>query len=653
MELSNITGEATFPENYKGFIGTSKYSRWREDLGRREVWSETVDRYTSFIFKKVEGRHDVTIPEHIKEKIHGEILNQEVLPSMRGLMTAGEALERDEIACYNCSYITMDDVRAFDEIIYILMCGAGVGYSVERVYTNKLPSIPEVLEHSDYTIVVEDSKTGWAHAFRELIESLYEGFIPDYDTVLVRPAGSRLKVFGGRASGPEPLERLFNFTIQTFKKATGRQLAPEEVSDIVCHEGDAVVSGGVRRSALICLTDLFDRAMSYYKSGQWYKTASHRAMANISAVYEGDISREVFFKEWETLKNSGSGERGIFNRDAAKRQAFRTNRRDIDVDYGCNPCSEVLLRPQGLCNLSTIVVRGTDSRERLIEKIILAAILGTLQSTLTNFRYLRDIWRQNAEEERLLGVSMTGTFGHTILSGQEGIENLKELLSDLREVVKQTNRGWASFLDIPAAKATTCIKPEGTTSQLVGVSSGLHPWYAPYFIRTVRGNNDDALTKFMKDKGIPYEDDLMAPNTTVFSFPVKAPEGALYTKDLTAIDHLELWKAYQDHYCEHKPSVTINVQDHEWDEVGEWVYDHIDEISGTAFLPYSDHEFKQPPYQEVSEGEYLRLVENFPSDIDWTELGEYESQDNTTGSQTLACSGSSCEVVDISEIKRK
>ena len=627
------------PTDYQAFIHTSRYARWLEQDQRRESWSETVSRYMSNIVYKVMGR------DSYGEQIEQAILNLDIMPSMRAMMTAGPALERDNTAGYNCSYLPVDDPKSFDEAMFILLCGTGVGFSVERQFVSKLPEVPELF-NSDTMIVVKDSKEGWAKAFRQLLALLWAGEIPKWDVSKVRPAGARLKTFGGRASGPAPLVDLFNFAIQIFKQAQGRKLSSIECHDLMCKIGEVVVVGGVRRSAMISLSNLSDDRMRHAKSGDWWTNNPQRALANNSVSYTEKPDSLSFMREWMALVESGSGERGIFNRQASIKQAAKNGRRDTDWEFGTNPCSEIILRPYQFCNLTEVVVRSTDSIEDLEHKVRLATILGTIQSTYTRFPYLRKVWQRNTEEERLLGVSLTGIMDNPLMTTKNA--GLDKTLERLRNVAIATNTEWAERLGIPVSAAITCVKPSGTVSQLVDSASGIHARHSPYYIRTVRGDNKDPLTQFMKDQGIPSEPDVFKPDqTTVFSFPVKAPNKAVVTSDLSAIDQLNMWLAYQRNWCEHKPSVTINVKKDEWFEVGAFVYEHFDEMSGVSFLPYNEHTYQQAPYQEVGKSEYEELLSVMPKAIDWSKLSDYEKEDNTSGSQTLACSGDSCEIVDL------
>ena len=627
------------PTDYQSFIHKSRYARWLDKEGRRETWGETVSRYMENIVYPVAGTDT-----YIKE-IEEAILSLEVMPSMRSLMTAGPAAMRDNISMYNCSYIAVDNIVAFDEAMHVLMCGTGVGFSVERQYVQKLPEVPELF-NSETNIVVKDSKEGWSKALRQVIALLYSGEIPTWDVSRVRPAGARLKTFGGRASGPAPLIDLFNFTINTFRGAQGRRLSSIECHDIMCKIGEVVVVGGVRRSAMISLSNLSDDRMRTAKSGAWWDNNPHRALANNSVAYSEKPDSLSFMREWMALVESGSGERGIFNRQASKVQAAKNGRRDATYEFGTNPCSEIILRPMQFCNLTEVVVRATDSIGDLEKKVRMATILGTIQSSFTKFPYLRKIWQKNTEEERLLGVSMTGIMDNTLMTTKN--TGLEKTLEHLKSIAVITNAEWAERLGIPVATAISCVKPSGTVSQLVNSSSGIHARHSPYYIRTVRGDNKDPLTQFMKDQKIPNQPDVMKPDqTTVFSFPMKAPDGAIVTADMSAIEQLEMWLAYQRSWCEHKPSVTINVKNDEWFEVGAFVYKHFDEMSGVSFLPFNEHTYQQAPYQDCSKTDYKTLLSCMPKAIDWTKLSEYEKEDNTAGSQTLACSGDSCEIVDL------
>jgi len=627
------------PTDYQAFIHTSRYARWLEDEGRRETWKETVYRYMANVV--VPKTHD----EFWLDEIEEAILSLEIMPSMRAMMTAGPALERDNTSGYNCSYLPVDDPKSFDEAMFILLCGTGVGFSVERQFISKLPEVPQLFD-SETTIVVKDSKEGWAKALRQVIALLYSGEIPKWDVSKVRPAGARLKTFGGRASGPAPLVDLFSFFVKTFKAAQGRKLSSIECHDLMCKIGEVVVVGGVRRSAMISLSNLSDDRMRHAKSGAWWENDPQRALANNSVSYTEKPDALSFMREWMALVESGSGERGIFNRQASKKQAEKNGRRDPNWEFGTNPCSEIILRPYQFCNLTEVVVRATDTIETLERKVRLATILGTIQSTYTKFPYLRKVWQKNTEEERLLGVSLTGIMDNPLMTTANA--GLEKTLEHLRNVAVATNAEWADRLGIPVSAAITCVKPSGTVSQLVDSASGIHARHSPYYIRTVRGDNKDPLTQFMKDQGIPSEPDVFKPEqTTVFSFPIKSPDGAVVTEDLSAIDQLKMWLAYQRFWCEHKPSVTINVKKNEWFEVGAFVYEHFDEMSGVSFLPYNEHTYQQAPYQEVGKSEYEELLDLMPKAIDWAKLSEYEKEDTTKSSQTFACSGDSCEIVDL------
>jgi len=639
------------PTDYQTFIATSRYARWIEDEQRRETWAETVQRYFDYMENHLAEKHNYALSDELRAELEEAVLNQDIMPSMRALMTAGPALDRCHVGGYNCSYVPVDSPRAFDETMYILMCGTGVGFSVERNCVEKLPIVNEHFEQSDTIIKVGDSRPGWAKSLRELVSLLYAGQIPKWDTSEVRPAGARLKTFGGRASGPAPLEELFEFVIQKFKGAAGRRLYPIECHDIMCKIGEVVVVGGVRRSALISLSNLNDDQMAHAKSGDWWKYEGQRTLANNSVAYKEKPQMGTFMREWLSLYESKSGERGIFNRQSAKKQAAKNGRRDADHDFGCNPCSEIILRPYQFCNLSEVVARASDTQQSLSEKVRLATILGTFQATLTNFKYLRNIWKKNTEEERLLGVSLTGIMDNQLLSGKSahlGV-NIGQTLERLRDVAVETNAAIAEQLGIPQSAAITCVKPSGTVSQLVNSASGIHARHNPYYIRTVRGDNKDPLTQFMIAQGVPNEPDAYGKHesTTVFSFPMKSPEGAVTRTDMTAIEQLELWLTYQRYWCEHKPSVTITVKEHEWFEVGAWVYENFDDVSGISFLPHDDHVYKQAPYQDCTVEEYGAMLKKMPKSIDWSKLQEFEKEDTTSGGRELACTAGVCEVVDL------
>jgi ribonucleoside-triphosphate reductase len=626
------------PTDYQEFIHKSRYAKYFDGKGR-ESWEDTVERYMENIVYPKLGEDTYT------KSIRDAILSLEVMPSMRSMMTAGPASKRDNTCMYNCSYLPVDDPKSFDEAMFILLCGTGVGFSVERQYVSKLPEVPTLFQ-SDTTIVVKDSKEGWAKAFRQLLALLWAGEIPQWDISKVRPAGARLKTFGGRASGPAPLVDLFNFTIKTFKDAQGRKLSSIECHDIMCKIGEIVVVGGVRRSAMISLSNLSDDRMRHAKSGAWWENNKQRALANNSVSYTEKPDAVSFMREWMALVESGSGERGVFNREASKKQAEKYGRRDPDHDFGTNPCSEIILRPYQFCNLTEVVVRATDNIDDLERKVRIATVLGTIQSIYTHFPYLRKVWQRNTEEERLLGVSLTGIMDNPLLTSKN--HGLPKTLAHLRQVAVDTNTDVSNNLDVNPSVAITCVKPSGTVSQLVDSASGIHARYSNYYIRTVRADNKDPLTAFMKDMGIPNEPDVMKPtNTTVFSFPIKSPDGAVVTSDLTAIEQLETWLTYQRHWCEHKPSVTINVRPDEWFEVGAFVHKHFDEMSGVSFLPYNEHTYQQAPYQEIGKSDYNMLLSVMPDKIDWSKLSEYEKEDNTVAMQTMACSGDVCEIVDL------
>ena len=636
----------TLPTDYQNFIALSRYARWKEDEQRRETWGETVARYFDYMADHLLNNNGYKLPDTLRGELEEAVLNQSIMPSMRALMTAGPALDRCHVGGYNCSYVPVDSPRAFDESMYILMCGTGVGFSVERHCIEKLPMVSEEFHDTDTVIKVGDSRPGWAKSLKELIAMLYSGQIPKFDVSEVRPAGARLKTFGGRASGPQPLVELFEFCIQKFKGAAGRRLYPIECHDIMCKIGEVVVVGGVRRSALISLSNLNDDQMAHAKSGQWWENEGQRALANNSVAYKTKPEMGTFMREWLSLYDSKSGERGIFNRQSAKKQAEKNGRRETDHDFGCNPCSEIILRPYQFCNLSEVVVRESDTLAILKEKVRLATILGTFQATLTNFKYLRKIWQKNTEEERLLGVSLTGIMDNNLTATSGG--KLETALEILRAEAVIVNEAMSKQLKIPQSTAVTCVKPSGTVSQLTDAASGIHARHNPYYIRTVRGDNKDPLTQFLVAEGIPAEPDVMKPDsTTVFSFPMKSPNGAVTRTQMTAIEQLELWLTYQRHWCEHKPSVTISVKENEWMDVGAWVYEHFDEVSGISFLPFSEHTYQQAPYQDIDAEQYTEFKKKMPKKVNWSKLSDFEKEDTTSGGRELACTAGVCEIVDI------
>ena len=636
------------PTLYQEFIYKSRYAKFLDKEGRRENWSETVARYFDYMTGHLLKNHGYSLSMKDRTDLETAVLALEIMPSMRALMTAGPSLERDNTCAYNCSYVAVDDVKAFDEAMLILMNGTGVGFSVERQYVNKLPEIPEKLFESDTMIVVKDSKEGWAKAYRQLIALLYSGEIAKWDLSLLRPAGARLKTFGGRSSGPGPLDDLFKFTVRIFKAAIGRKLNSLEAHDIMCKIGEVVVVGGVRRSAMISLSNLTDERMRMAKSGSWWENNPQRALSNNSAAYTEKPEMGTFMREWLSLYDSKSGERGIFSRVASQNQAKKFGRRDPNYDFGTNPCSEIILRPNQFCNLTEVVIRGTDSAPNIERKIRLASKLGTIQSTLTKFPYLRKVWATNTDEERLLGVGLTGIMDNELTNGRQGHEMLANILEIFRDAAVETNKAFAAEIGIPQSVAVTCVKPSGTVSQLVDSASGIHARHNDYYIRTVRGDNKDPLTMLLKDSGFPNEPCVMKPDaTTVFSFPVKAPDGCVTRTEMTAVEQLNMWLIYQRHWCEHKPSVTITVKEDEWMDVGAFVYEYFDEMSGVSFLPHSDHTYRQAPYQDCTKEEYEELDAKMPKVIDWNRLAEFEKEDNTKGSQTLACAADGCEIVDL------
>ncbi len=654
-----VTDPEKLPTQYQQFIHLSRYARWDYDKKRRETWGETVNRFFQFFQEHLKDMCNYDLENGVLEKLKKEVMSLNVMPSMRCMMTAGEALRKENIAGYNCSYVKIDNPRSFDEILYVLMNGTGVGFSVEADHVSQLPSIAEEFHPTDTTIIVADSKLGWAKAYKELLSLLWSGQVPKWDLSKVRSAGTPLKTFGGRASGPEPLDDLFHFSTKVFQDAAGRKLKPIECHDIVCKIAAIVVVGGVRRSALISLSDLNDGEMRKAKSGQWWEYNGQRALANNSVNYKEKPNVGTFMREWNSLYDSKSGERGMYNSASAKAQVSKLNEREKDEnqefikrrepreDFGTNPCSEIILRSREFCNLSECIVRRHDTPESLAEKVRVATILGTFQSTLTNFRYLTKEWERNCSDERLLGVSLTGILDNSLTSGRK--KGLDELLQNLRKVAVDTNKEWADKLGIERSAAITCVKPSGTVSQLVDSASGIHARHSEYYIRTVRADNKDPLCKMMKQNGFPNEPDVTKPNhTTVFSFPTKSPKGAICRTDMTAIEQLELWSTYQEHWCEHKPSITVTVKENEWPEVGSWVWNNFDDISGISFLPFSDHTYRQAPYQDCTKSEYDEMAKLIPENVDWSKLSEYEQQDFTAGSQELACSADGgCEIVDI------
>lgn len=647
--MSNfIDPSGAISDPYRNFIAVSRYARWIESEQRRETWAETVDRYVNFFRDRLTSKYNYSADDPIFEEVRQAIRNHKVMPSMRALMTAGPALERSNIAGYNCSFIAVDDPRAFDEALYILLNGTGVGFSVEKRHVEKLPIVPAFFGESETYIEVGDSKEGWAEAYRRLLEALWTGQIPEWDMSKVRPAGERLITFGGRSSGPGPLDALFRFTVELFKKAAGRRLTPIECHDLMCKVGDIVVVGGVRRSALISLSDLNDFEMAKAKSGNWWDDNGHRALANNSAVYTEKPPVTQFLREWRNLIESQSGERGIYNLAGVRAHADKHSRDGSQIE-GTNPCGEILLRNMQFCNLTEVVIEGEDTVHTIQNKVRLATIIGTWQSTLTDFNLLRDSWKANCDEERLLGVSLTGIYGNAIFNDPDN-PALPEVLKGMRYTARATNAIEAKKLGINASAAITCVKPSGTVSQLTGVSAGIHPWHSHHYIRTVRASNNDPLTQLMKDYGIPNEPDVMKPNdTTVFSFPIAAPEGAVTRDEISAIQHLKLWTIYRTYWTHHNPSVTINVREDEWMSVGAWVYENWDKVGGISFLPYSEHVYQQAPYQEIDEATYFHAVNAMPAEVRWADLPMYEMFDGTIGARELACAadGTGCEVVDI------
>jgi len=652
------------PNDYQNFIALSRYARWLPEEKRRETWEETVARYFDFMEEHLKENTNQELVPKTRKILEKAVLDLEVMPSMRALMTSGEALKNSHIAGYNCAYLSVDHPKAFDECLYILMHGTGVGFSVERQHIHKLPEVPEEIFNVEDVIVVTDSKEGWQSAFRKLISYLYNGESPKWDVSRVRPKGSRLKTFGGRASGSEPLVDLFNFTVVLFKNATGRQLNSYECHRLMCKVAEVVVVGGVRRSALISLSNLTDERMRGAKTGQWWIDTPEMALSNNSVCYTEKPDMGIFMKEWSALYDSKSGERGIFNRESAIKQVAKSGRRNAEHEFGCNPCSEIILRDGQFCNLTEVVIREEDTQKDIKRKVRLATILGTFQASLTDIRRLRKKWTVNTEEEALLGVSLTGIMDNTFMNRNNkgrgvsewnsGKLSLPDFLLSLKKEAIKVNKEWSELLGINQATSITAIKPSGTVSQLVDSASGIHPRHNDYYLRRVRADAKDPIARLMEDEGIPCEPDVMKPdNVKVFTFPMKAQEGALLRDDRTAIEQLELWLMYQRYYCEHKPSVTVSVKEHEWMQVGAWVYEHFDEVSGVSFLPYSDHTYQQAPYEDCTEGVYHEALEKMPKSVDWSLISEYEMEDNTKGNKTLACTGAVCELVDLIEEERE
>ena len=643
------------PNDYQNFIALSRYARWLPEENRRETWEETVARYFDFMEEHLKENTNQELVPKTRKILERAVLNLEVMPSMRALMTSGKALKENNIAGYNCAYLSVDHPKAFDECLYILMHGTGVGFSVERQFINKLPEIPEQVVDVDDTIVVQDSKEGWQSSFRKLISYLFDGEVPHWDVSKVRPKGSRLNTFGGRASGPEPLVDLFYFACNIFRNASGRKLNSYECHRLMCKIAEVVVVGGVRRSALISLSNLTDERMRSAKTGQWWVDTPEMALANNSVCYTEKPDMGIFMKEWLSLYDSKSGERGIFNREAAIKQVVNTKRRDPEHEFGCNPCSEIILRDGQFCNLTEVVIRNTDSVADVKRKVRLATILGTFQASLTNLKRLRKKWTINTEEEALLGVSLTGIMDNSFMNGSNtNGKDLSDFLIMLKTLAIKTNKEWSELLGINPATSITAIKPSGTVSQLVDSASGIHPRHNDYYLRRVRADIKDPIAQLMKDEGVPYEPDVMKPESVaVFTFPMRAPKGAVLRDDRTAIEQLKLWLTYQRHYCEHKPSVTVSVKEHEWMQVGAWVYEHFDEVSGVSFLPHSDHTYQQAPYEDCTEGVYKEALAGMPEAVNWSRIEEYELSDTTRGMKTMACSGSVCELVDLIEEERE
>jgi ribonucleoside-diphosphate reductase alpha chain len=632
---------------YQQVIFKTRYARWVEEEGRRENWDETVKRYCDYFEDHLKEKHSHKIPRKVLKEVYDSIYNLEVMPSMRTLMTSGKALESAEVANYNCAFLVVDAVRAFSEHMYVLMCGAGSGFSVERRFTEKLPEVPEELHPSDTTIIVADSRKGWCAAYNQYLNLLFAGNIAKVNVDKVRKEGTRLKTFGGYASGPGPLLDLFKHTEEIFRGAQGRQLRPIEVFSIMCYIAQIVVVGGVRRSATIALFDKDDIEMRTAKSGYWFNDPKrkHYAMANISAVFETKPAAAEFMDIWRDLVASKAGEPGILNRKALWEGAEAIGRATRYEDgsripYGVNPCSEIVLQPYSFCNLTGAAIRPEDTLEDIKKKVRVATIIGTWQATVTDFDYLRKVWQSNVEDERLLGVCLAGIMDHPVLS--QTTEESARWENELRELAWEVNKSIAEDIGINTTASVTAIKPAGNSGELYDVASGIHPRYAPYYIRSIRQSNGDPMTEFLKATGIPHEVSVQNARDSIFYFPVKSPEGAICAKDRTAIQQLEHWLHMKRNYATHTISATVYVREHEWIAVGAWVYDNFNEVTGLSFLPYDDHIYQQAPYTPCSAEDYEKARGKMPEEIDWSLLKHFEQSDSTTVSQEFACTGGSC-----------
>lgn len=625
---------------YQDFIFYRTYSRWNDDLGRRETWQETVDRYMSFMRKNVGDK--LTFEEY--QEIREAILKHEVMPSMRLMWGAGGPTARCNVSAYNCSYLAIKELRDFAETLYLLCSGTGVGFSVEKAAVDQLPVVqPQKGVPSKY-FVIDDSKEGWAEALHDCLHALFNGEDAIFDFSQIRPAGARLKTMGGRAAGPQPLMDLLEFTKEVVLARQGKKLRPIDVHDIMTKIGEIVVAGGVRRSAMISLSDLEDAEVQHAKDGRFWEHSAHRALANNSAVYKQKPTREEFLSEWDALRKSGSGERGIFNRGSLTEQVparrlFEWNG-VVPALAGTNPCGEIVLKDKQFCNLTEIVARAEDTEETLLKKARIATILGTYQSTLTDFKFLSSEWKRNCEDERLLGVSITGQWDSPAVRDEQ-------VLTRMKHVAQDTNSEYAKRFGINPSTAITCVKPSGTVGQLVNASPGLHARYSEYYLKRVRISVTDPLFKMLRDLGVPSHPEVgqgeSTANTFVLDFPIASPQGAVTADKLSAIAQLEHWLMMKRSWTEHNPSCTIYIKDGEWEQVRDWIYEHWDLVGGLSFLPYEDHVYELAPYTPISKEEYEKLASLFPK-IDFSVLTRYEKDDETTGAQELACVAGGCEL---------
>ena len=641
-----VAGSKKYFKNPLGeFIYYRTYSRWIDDEGRRETWVETVDRYINFMRENLGKR----LSDKEYSEVRQAILSHEAMPSMRLLQFAGKAARTTNVCAYNCSFIAPTKLEDFAEIMYISMCGTGAGFSVESQYIQQLPVIKRQSGKLRHVHVIDDSKEGWCDALTLGLKTWYAGEDVQFDYSRLRPAGARLKTMGGKSSGPDPLRELLTFARATVLKRQGRRLTNLDAHDIICKIGEIVVAGGVRRSALISLSDLDDVEMRDAKKGQFYITEPQRSLANNSAVYNEKPGAEEFMREWLALMESHSGERGIFNRGGL-RETFperRTKMLEERIDtIGTNPCGEILLQPKQFCNLSEIVARAEDTPGSLMRKMKIATLLGTYQSTLTNFPYLSREWKEHCEEERLLGVSITGQWDSPAV-------RKPEMLKKLRDAAVVYNREYAKRFTVSPSTCITCTKPSGTLSQMVDCASGMHPRHAPYYIRRVRIASTDALFQMLRDQGVPYHPEvgqnMETATTFVIDFPVKAPDAAIFRDQVPALELLEYWKDVKENYTEHNPSVTISVGDDEWLKTGNWVYENWKIVGGLSFLPRSNHVYKLAPYEEIDEKAYHELLERF-AHVDFSKIVTYEREDGTENKRELACASGTCEVEPVGDI---